>query len=115
MKTGENFIVRFELLASKKLIAAGFSISVIMVDSVPSNSTKISLKKNSKEYLIWFADNRLDYDSGVMVNLVNPDANIWESIIYPENRSSEGILSYYPEQADTSIEKITSFLITLND
>ena len=115
MKTGENFILRFEQLASKNLLEAGYSISVIMVDSAPSNSTEISLKKDSKEYLIWFADNRLDYDSGVMVNLVNPDKNKWESIIYPENRSPEGVLSYYPEQADASIEKIILFLITLND
>lgn len=115
METGENFIIRFEQLASKKLMEAGFSISVIMVDSAPSNSTEISLKKGSKEYLIWFADNRLDYDSGVMVNIVNPDKNKWESIIFPDNRTQEGVLSFYPEQADASMEIITSFLITLND
>lgn len=73
MKTGEIFLERFDQLATSKLKEAGFLISILEVDSSTSNSTKISLTKNTKEYLIWFADNRLDYDSGVMVNLVEPN------------------------------------------
>ena len=115
MNTGANFIKQFELSASSRLKKAGFSISIIKVDALPSKATEISLIKKSKHYLIWFADNRLDYDSGVMVNRVDSNQNKWENIIFPIKARGENMLSFYPEQAGNSIEKITNFLTAIRD